>query len=110
MNDSGATPPCFAAKKRPREASEHGADGKSAELCGDGVDAKRAAGDFVLAQSLPGAPNGQAPQPQRDEIGEQRQHKDDVIKENGPVDRIEFEPEKTIEVRVREPFEWQAEK
>ena len=46
------------------KAAEHGADGKGRELGVGGVDAERAAGDLILAQGFPGAPDRQLAQPQ----------------------------------------------
>ncbi len=57
------------------------------------VDAERAAGDFVFAQSLPGTPDRQAAQAQRDPVRQQRQRKDNVIEKNDAVRRRELQPE-----------------
>ena len=72
-------------EERAGETAEHGADGERGEFRGHRIDAERAARDLVLPERLPGAPNGQPPQPQRDEIGEEGQHQNNVIEENEPV-------------------------
>ena len=74
-------------EERAGEAAEHGADGEGGELGVGGVDAERAAGDLVLAQRLPGAPDRQLAQAHGDEVGEQRQHQDQVVEEDDPVHR-----------------------
>ena len=50
-------------EERAGEAGEHRAHREGGELGVGGVDAERTAGDLVLAQRLPGAPDRQAPQP-----------------------------------------------
>ena len=57
-------------EERAGEAAEEGAEREGGELGVAGVDAERTAGDLVLAQRLPGAPDRQAAQAQRHEIGE----------------------------------------
>ena len=91
---SGEMKPCRAAKNEPAKPREHRADGERRELGVGGVDAERAAGDLVLAQGFPGAPDRQPPQPQRDEGGEQRQRQDHVIKKDRAVDRANSSPKR----------------
>ena len=69
------------------QAAEEGAEREGGELGVGGVDAERAAGDFVLAQRLPGAADRQPAQPHGDEVGEQRQAEDDVVEEHLAVQR-----------------------
>ena len=73
-------------EERAGEAAEHRADGESGELGVRGVDAERAAGDLVLAHGLPGPPDGQTAQPERDRSGQQGQGQDHVIEEDDAVD------------------------
>ena len=74
-------------EERAGEAAEHGAEREGGELGVGRVDAERAAGDLVLAQRLPGAPDRQAAQAQRDEIGQERQRQDQIEEEDRAVDR-----------------------
>ena len=57
-------------EERAGEAAEEGAERERGELGVGRVDAERAAGDLILAQRLPGAPDRQPAQPQRHEIGD----------------------------------------
>ena len=80
-------------EERAGEAAEHRADGEGGELGRRGVDAERAAGDLVLAHRLPGAADRQAAQPERDEVGEQRQRQDQVEQEHHAMRRRIVETE-----------------
>ena len=90
---SGEMKPCRAAKKQPAKPPNMAPSAKARELGVGGVDAERAAGDLILAQRLPGAPDRQASQPHRDEGRQQRQAEDDVVEEDRAVDRAELQPE-----------------
>ena len=79
--------PSRVAKNAPAKPAEHGAHGEGGELGRGCVDAKRAAGDLVLAQRLPGASDRQPPQPQRDPVGEERQRNDEVVEKHGALRR-----------------------
>ena len=79
--------PCRAAKNEPAKPREHRADRERGELGVGGVDAERAAGDLVLAQRFPGAPDRQPAQPHGHVGGEQREREDDVVEEDRAVDR-----------------------
>ena len=74
-------------EERAGETAEHGAEREGGELGVGRVDAERAAGDLVLAQGLPGAPDRQSAEPQGDEVGQQRERQDEVEQENRAVDR-----------------------
>ena len=80
-------------EERAGKAGEHGAHGKGRELGIGGVDAERAAGDFILAQGFPGAADRQPPQPHGDEGGQQGQRQDEVIKKDDAIDRAERQSE-----------------
>src|SRR5579862_4942120 len=80
-------------EKRAGKAGEHRAHGKCGELGIGGVDAERAAGNFVLAERFPGAADRQPPQPHGDESRKKRQRQNDVIEEDDPVDRTERQAE-----------------
>ena len=69
-------------EERAGEAAEHGAQREGGELGVGRVDAQRLAGDLVLAQRLPGAPDRQAAQAQHDEVGEQGQRQDQEVEED----------------------------
>ena len=69
-------------EERAGEAAEHRADGEGGELGVGRVDAERAAGDLVLAQRLPGAADRQLADAHGEEVGEQRQHQDQVVEED----------------------------
>ena len=84
LKDRGLTKPWPRAEERAGEAAEQRAHGEGGELGVDGVDAERAAGDLVLAQRFPGAPDGQAPHALGDAVGQQRQRQDHVIEEDRP--------------------------
>ena len=60
VKDFGADEALARREERAGEAAEAGADGERRELGVGGVDAERAAGDLVLAQRLPGAPDAAA--------------------------------------------------
>ena len=81
------------AEERAGKTAEAGPDGERRELGVGGVDAERAAGDLVLAQRLPRAPDRQAAQAQGDPGGEQGQPQDHVEEEDGAIERRELEPE-----------------
>jgi len=93
VKDSGEMNPCRAAKNDPAKPAKHRAHREGGELGVGGVDAQRAAGDLVLAQRLPGPPDRQPPQPQRDEGGDERERDDDVVEKQRAVHRREFETE-----------------
>ena len=69
------------------KAAEHRAGGECRELGGGGVDAERAAGDFVLAQRLPCAADRQPPQPDRHPVGQERERQDHIEQEHDAVRR-----------------------
>ena len=100
VNEFGADETLPRGEERPREASEHAADGKRGELRNDRVDAYRAAGDFILAQGFPRPPDGQAAQAQRHKVGEEREGEDDVIKEDDAIDGTEVQAEKPMKAGV----------
>ncbi len=87
VKHSGEMKPWRAAKNEPAKPPNIAPMRERGELGVGGVDAERAAGDLVLAQRLPGAPDRQPAQPQRDEGGEQRQREDQVVEEDRAVDR-----------------------
>ena len=70
---SGLTKPWRTAKKDPAKPPKNGAEREGREFGVGRVDAERAAGDLILAQGFPGAADRQPPQPQRHEVGEQRE-------------------------------------
>ena len=80
-------------EERAGKAAEHGAGRERRQLGRGGVDAERAAGDLVLAQRFPGAPDRQPAQPDRHPVGEQRQRQDQVEQEHDAVGRREFDAE-----------------
>ncbi len=75
------------------EAAEHRARRKCRELGRRGVDAERAAGDFILAQRFPGAADGEPAQADRYPVGEQRQRQDQIKQKDDAVGRREFDAE-----------------
>ena len=74
-------------EERAGKAAEHRAEREGGELGVGGVDAERPAGDLVLAQRFPRPPDRQPAEPQRDEIGEEREREDQIEKKDRAVDR-----------------------
>ena len=85
--------PWRAAKNEPAKPANMPPMANAVELGVGGVDAERPAGDLVLAQRLPGAPDRQTAQPHRDVGGEQRQAEDQVVQEDRAIDGRELEAE-----------------
>ena len=81
VKDSGEMKSLTRGEKAACETAEHGAYRESRQFGVAGVDAERSAGDFVLAQCLPCAPDREPAQPLCDEIGDQRERQDDVNRE-----------------------------
>ena len=79
-------------EKRAGKACKHRPHGEGGQLGVGGIDAERAAGDLVLAQGFPGATHRQAPQADGDECCEQGQSENEVVQEDGPVDRRKLQP------------------
>src|SRR5690606_17229384 len=75
--------------------------GEGGELGVDGVDAERAAGDFVLPERLPGPADRQGAQAQRHEIGDEGQDQDDVVEKYDPVQGAVVQPEEIAEAVLR---------
>src|SRR5690606_16800636 len=84
-------------EERAREASEHGTDRKRGELGVRGIDPEGAAGDLVLAQCLPGTPDRQPADTQREEIGDQGESEDQVVEKHDAVEAAVLEAEKLVE-------------
>ena len=82
-----ADKPLTHGEERTGEAAEHRAERERRELGVGGVDAERAAGDLVLAKRLPGPADRQPAQPNRHEIGEEREREDQVEEKDRAVDR-----------------------
>ena len=92
--------PCRAAKNEPAKPPKQAPIANAVSLVVGGVDAERAAGDLVLAQRLPGAPDRQPAQPHGDEGGERDERQDHVVEEDRAVDRAELEAERRGEAVV----------
>ena len=86
LERAGADVALARAEERACKPTEQRAHGEGGELGVDGVEAERAAGDLVLAQRFPGAPDGQPPHALRDEGDEQRQRQDHVVEKDRAVD------------------------
>ena len=97
---SGLTKPWRTAKNEPARPPKKAPSANAVSLVLRGVDAERPAGDLVLAQRLPGAADRQPAQPQRHEIGEEREAEDDVIEEDLAVDRRVVDAEEIGEAVV----------
>ena len=72
-------------------------DGEGREIGRHGVDAERAAGDFIFAQCFPRSADGQTAQADRGEVRDERQDEDDVVEENDPVKGRVLDPEEAAE-------------
>src|SRR6185295_6047702 len=72
-------------EKAAGEPAEHRTDRKSRELDVGRVDAERAAGELVLAQGFPGAPDRQFADAQSKEVGDERHRQDHEIKKGHAV-------------------------
>ena len=84
---SGLTKPWRTAKNEPAKPPNIAPSANAVSLVLRRVDAERAAGDLVLAQSLPGASDRQPPEAQRDEVGHKRERQDQIEQEDRAVDR-----------------------
>ena len=74
--------PCRAAKKTPAKPPSMAPMAKAESLTLVDVDAQRLAGDLVLAQRFPGAADRQLAQARHEQVGQQRQHQDQVVEED----------------------------
>src|SRR5690606_6183223 len=87
-------------EERSCETTEHCANGKCRELGVAGVDPERTARNLILSQRLPSPANGKLAQTQRDDVGDQCQQEDDVVKIDEAMDRVVGEAEEGSESAI----------
>ena len=83
-------------KKRTAKTSKHRAQGKGRELDAHGVQPQRAAGDFILAQRLPGAAYGHTNQAVANQQGDDGQQQSHQVEKNHHVHGVKTQAKELV--------------
>ena len=85
--------------KRARQSGKRRADGERGEFDPGGIDAERAAGDFVLTQRFPGAANRHAQEAVNHPQRQQAEAEDDEVEEDAALFGVEGDADEFVEGR-----------
>ncbi len=109
MKLSGDMKPCRVAKNEPAKPPNIAPIANAVSLVLTTVDAERLARDLVFPHRLPRPPDRQPPEPDRHNVGDQRQDQNEVIEKDDAVQRGILKPEEPVKGIVTEPLEFEPE-